>query len=237
MDTQQNPVAQLIENRKSVRAFLNRPVERLQIEQILTLASKAPSGGNMQPWQVHVVTDGDLDRLSSAVKKAYRSKPPQSRDDYTYYPVGKLPPYTDRIAEAGADLYASVDIGRRDIDARRNQQIRNYEFHGAPVGLILTMDDRLQTGSYVDMGIFISHILLAAESMGLATCAEASFISYADAVRTALKLPASERVICGIALGYADWDHPINQYERPRQNIDAFVNWHGTGPDVEGSDA
>lgn len=236
MSNQQDLLVQLMEQRKSVRKFLPKPVKRSDIEKILKLASTAPSGGNMQPWQVHVITDQALEKLASAVKQAYLVKPSQARDDYVYYPTGPLPPYTDRIAQAGSDLYASLGISRRDIEARRAQQMRNYEFHGAPVGLILTMERELETGSYVDMGIFISHILLAAENLGLASCAEACFISYADAVRAALKLPQSERIVCGVALGYADWKHPINQYERSRQPLDAFVRWHDIDSGFEDPD-
>ena len=237
MSNQHDLLAKLMTQRKSTRRFLQKPVKRDDIEKILKLASTAPSGGNMQPWNVHVVTDQALEKLASAVKQAYLAKPSQAREDYSYYPAQPLEPYTDRIAKAGTDLYDSIGIGRRDVAARRAQQMRNYEFHGAPVGLILTMETKLQTGSYVDMGIFISHILLAAEHLGLASCAQASFISYADAVRAALKLPQSERIICGIALGYADLEHPINQYERSREPLDAFVRWHGPSFDVEDPDA
>lgn len=216
----------LCKQRKSVRAFNRTQIDKAIIEQMLSLAATAPSGGNMQPWKVHVLTGGKRRDLSTALKKAYVTKPNLAKDDYIYYPPTALQPYSERIIQAGADLYQSLSIERRDVKARRDQQMRNYDFHGAPVGLILTMDARLQAGSYVDMGIFISHILMAAESLGLATCAQASFISYADIVRSTLNIAKTEKVICGIALGYEDKDHPINLYKRPRIAIEDFVEWH-----------
>ncbi|WP_025898689.1 nitroreductase [Sneathiella glossodoripedis] len=233
-DTQNEQIFDtLFYERKSVRAFSEKPVPVALIVRILELASQAPSGGNMQPWQVHVLTGATKDKLSQALKSAYSAKPSQAKDDYAYYPRETLQPYTDRIKKAGEDLYACVGIARRDIAARRRQQMRNYEFHGAPVGLILTMDRKLEAGSYVDMGIYISHILLAAQALGLASCAAASFISYADVVRKVLKLPSEQKVVCGVALGYEDKEHPLNKRTRVRADLSEYVAWHVAENDQE----
>ncbi len=213
--------------RKSVRAFLQKNVEQDLVTKILTAAFRAPSGGNMQPWKVHILTGSRKDGLAQALMQAYDQRPSVRKDDYLYYPDTPLSPYTDRISEIGELLYGSLEIGKRDVSKRREQQKRNYQFHGAPVGIVLTMDKRLETGSYVDMGIFISHLILAAEANGLATCVEAALISYADVIRSHLSLPETDLVICGIALGFEDRDHPLNQFARPRKQLEDAVIYYG----------
>jgi nitroreductase len=219
----------LCARRKSVRAYTDQHVKTSVITDILASAAHAPSGGNMQPWQVHVLMGAQKVALSEALKAAYLAKPSEAKDDYAYYPRSPLNPYSERIKKAGEDLYHSVDIARRDIAARRAQQMRNYDFHGAPVGLILSMEAQLEEGSYVDMGIYVSHILLGAQSRGLGTCAAASFISYGTVIRQALKLPDTQKIICGIAMGYEDKTHPINQYERDRADMSSNVHWYSDG--------
>ncbi len=219
----------LAKRRKSVRAYTEQLVEQSVITDILASAEHAPSGGNMQPWQVHVLMGTQKAKLCDALKAAYLAKPSVAADDYDYYPKKPINPYSERIKKAGEDLYQSLGIQRRDVAVRRAQQMRNYEFHGAPVGLILSMDARLEDGSFVDMGIYIAHLLLAAQSRGLGTCAAASFISYAQIIRQTLKMPDTQKIICGIAMGYEDKSHPINQYARDRADMIDYVKWHLDG--------
>jgi nitroreductase len=218
-------VADAITSRHSVRAYLDRKVPRATIEEILRIASHAPSGSNIQPWRVHVLTGAALERLRRAMCDAFLAGAPHERE-YKYYTEPVFEPYLTRQRACGWGLYGTLGIGRGDRDKSRAYRARNYAFFGAPVGLIFTIDRRLELGSWLDYGMFLQSVMVAARGFGLGSCAEASIAEFHAIIREQLAVPDSEMVICGIALGYADPDAIINGFCTTREAVDSFTSFH-----------
>lgn len=218
-------VLEAIRGRQSTRAFLDKPVARATIEVILDAARWAPSGVNAQPWQVVVVTGGSRQRLSQALLAARVHGEPE-RPDYDYYPKQWDEPYKSRRRATGLALYRALQIGKDDSDARLKAWSNNYRFFGAPVGLLFFVDRALSQGSWVDMGMFIQNVMLAARGLGLETCPQASLAEYPDIVRSLLGVPESRALVCGMAIGYADRAHPVNSYRTERELVSAFTSWY-----------
>lgn len=215
-----------IRGRASTRAFLEKPVSRETIHAVLEAARWAPSGTNTQPWQVAVVA-GEVkqlvcDRIISTFEDAGQSVP-----DYKYYPDKFTEPYRSRRVACGKALYGALGIERSDRERRKQQWAENYHGFGAPVELFIFIDDCLEKGSWLDMGMFIQNIMLAARAFDLETCAQAAMAEYPDVVREALDLPASLNLICGIAVGYPDRQAPVNNYRTDREEVDEFTRWYG----------
>jgi nitroreductase len=213
-----------IGGRRSVRRFLPEPVPTATVERILELAARAPSGANMQPWRVHVVTGEARRRVGEAVIAA--ADRDERSPDYTYYPDTWFEPFRSRRRQIGFDLYALLGIGREDAAAREAQSRRNFVFFDAPVGLFVTVDRRLNLGSWLDCGMFLQNLLLAARAHGLETCAQASWIPYAGTVRATLGIETGEVLLSGVALGYPDPAAPENALETERAAPAAFTIWH-----------
>ncbi len=211
--------------RRAVRAYLDRPVEPEKIRAVLDAARQAPSGANIQPWQVAVVQGETRQRLGQALIAAREAGQPEN-PDYPYYPEKWHDPWRGRRQQCGLALYKALGIGREDSERRKQAWYRNYHFFGAPVGLLFFLDESLGTGSLIDTGIFMQGVMLAATGQGLATCPQAALAEYPDVVREILALESRLRLVCGMALGYADADHPINQYRLPRCEIDEFTRWY-----------
>jgi nitroreductase len=218
-------VLEAMRGRQSTRAFLDRPVERTTIETVLEAARWAPSGVNTQPWQVAVVTGLTKQRLSEALLAA-RVRGEPERPDYDYYPKQWVEPYKSRRRASGLALYQALQIQKDDSDARLKAWNNNYRFFGAPTGMLFFVDRALSQGSWVDMGMFIQNVMLAACGFGLATCPQASLAEYPDIVRGMLDVPDSQALICGLALGYADTTAPVNRYRTVREPVSAFATWH-----------
>ncbi|MBI5782645.1 MAG: nitroreductase, partial [Gammaproteobacteria bacterium] len=181
-------VLEAIHRRVSTRAYLDKPVERATVETILEAARWAPSGVNAQPWHVVVVTGETKRRLSEALLAERKAGHPEN-PDYTYYPKQWNEPYQSRRVACGLALYQALKIGRDDKDARLKSWNNNYSFFGAPVGLLFFLDRSLETGSWIDMGMFIENVMLAALGHGLATCPQASIAEYPDIARALLNVP------------------------------------------------
>ncbi|MEM8540796.1 MAG: nitroreductase [Pseudomonadota bacterium] len=216
----------LVRERRSVRAYLSRPVDKQTILQILDLARQTASGGNMQPWQVHVLHSETIAKLHHEISDEVEKNGFGSDGDYQYYPTASVEPYDERIKQSGLDLYSSLSIGPRDTARKRQQKLRNFEFYGAPVGLLITMDRKLAQGSWIDIGLFLNMLTLAISDAGLACCTQASFSSYGDIIRRTLKLSSDSLIICGVALGYEDKTDPINALPRRRKALEDFVEFH-----------
>jgi len=217
-------VLKAIESRFSARAFLDKPVARDTLEEILRIAGHAPSGVNTQPWQVVIVTGKTKQSLSELILKARANNEPQ-RPDYHYYPENWVDPYKARRKECGMALYGALKISKEDHEKRLLQWNRNYTFFGAPIGLLFFIDGRLETGSWLDCGMFIQNVMLAAREFNLHTCPQASISEYPDLVRKVLNKPEELKVICGMALGYADESQLVNQYRTTRLPLDEFTQW------------
>jgi nitroreductase len=195
-----------ITSRRSIRAFLDKPVERDEIARILDVAARAPSGTNTQPWKVYVLTGAARERLSKAIL-AVNADPEQARqhtEEYAYYPREWVAPYVDRRRKVGWDLYGLLGLGRDNKAGMAAQHARNYAFFDAPVGLIFTIDRIMAQGSWLDYGMFLQNIMVAARGRGLDTCPQAAFTQYHRVIAAQLGLAENEMVVCGMALGWAD---------------------------------
>ena len=216
-----------ITSRQAIRAFLPDPVPQDVLEDILRVASRAPSGTNIQPWNVYVLTGAALSRLSAQILAIYddAQQLAQHTEEYQYYPQQWVEPYLGRRRKIGADLYALLGIGRNDKDRMRAQWARNYRFFDAPVGLIFFIDRALAQGSWLDYGMFLQNIMVAARARGLDTCPQAAFIQFHDVIRKQLGIDQRYSIVCGMSLGRADMSFPENALATERQSIQEFVHF------------
>jgi nitroreductase len=217
-----------ITTRRSMRAFLPTPVLRETVEEILAVASRAPSGTNIQPWQVHVLTGAALKRLSERLLAIHDNPEELARheQEYEYYPKAWTSPYTERRRKVGWDLYGLLGIGKTDRARMHEQHGRNYRFFDAPVGLIFSIDRIMQQGSWLDYGMFLQNIMIAARARGLHTCPQAAFTSFHRVIAEELAFPPGQMLVCGMALGYADPAAPENQLTTERAPVDEFTRFH-----------
>ena len=218
-----------ITSRRSVRAFLPTPVPRATVEDILRVAARAPSGTNVQPWKVYVLTGASLRALSDHIMAAYDD--PQQRtqhqEEYAYYPVEWVSPYIERRRKIGWDLYGLLGIGKGDKARMHAQHGRNYRFFDAPVGLIFTIDRILRQGSWLDYGMFLQNVMVAARARGLDTCPQAAFTQFHRIITEHVGAPDSEMVVCGMALGHADPDAVENRLVTAREPVEGFTKFLG----------
>ena len=210
--------------RKSVRAFLDKPIHREKIVRILQAARHAPSGTNAQPWQVAVVTGQKKDELTQAMEAAFR-RDGISPMDYTYYPLKCKEPYKKRRVSCGAQLYSALNIERRDRARRIEQWVANYRAFEAPAILFFFLDSIMKKGSFLDYGMFIQSVMLAALEEELATCPQAALGQYPTLIKDALGYSRKTILICGMALGYEDKDAPVNNYRTPREEVETFTQF------------
>ncbi|HEX7642152.1 MAG TPA: nitroreductase [Burkholderiaceae bacterium] len=224
---QQRAVDAAITSRRSMRAFLPTPVAREDIEAILEVASRAPSGTNTQPWKVYVLTGAIKEKLSDAIVAAHNDPAvsAQHSEEYHYYPREWVSPYIDRRRKVGWDLYALLGLTRDNKAGMHAQHGRNYRFFDAPVGLIFTMDRIMEQGSWLDYGMFLQNIMIAARGRGLDTCPQAAFTQYHRIISEVLQLPEGERVVCGMSLGYADPAKVENTLVTEREPLTGFARF------------
>ncbi len=226
---EQNIIDEAIRSRRSIRAFKPTPVAREDIEAILDVASRAPSGSNTQPWKVYVLTGDTRQRLSQRILDTYLD-PEQVKDhteEYAYYPRQWVSPYVDRRRKIGWDLYALLGLTRENKAGMQAQHGRNYAFFDAPVGLIFTIDRVMEQGSWLDYGMFLQNVMVAARARGLDTCPQAAFTQFHRVIADVLQLPASEQVVCGMALGFADEERVENSLETERAPVSEFARFLG----------
>lgn len=215
----------VVRARRSVRAFRPDPVPEALIRELLTIASLAPSGTNIQPWKVHVVTGATRQRLEAEVLAHRETRP---GDDSAEFPRSskRKEPYISRMRALGKDMYGRIGIPRGDHAATWRQWGRNYGFFDAPVGLIFTIDKDLDAMSFLDIGMFMQTLMLAAKDRGLDTCAQGAWTLFWTVTRRVLSIPDDEYVIAGMALGYADPDDPVNGTIAAREPIEAIATFH-----------
>lgn len=216
-------VDEAIASRRSVRAFLPDPVSHKTIGEILEVSARAPSGTNMQPWKVYVVTGETKKAVSDAILNCGIRAEKVEWDEYRYYPQNFFEPYQTRRRAVGYGLYGKLGIGRRDIEKMRAQHDRNFVFFDAPVGMIFTIDRRLEQGSWIDYGMFLENIMVAARARGLHTCPQAAFAPFHKQIRPVLGIPDEEIVVCGMALGYEDESAPENELRTDRAPLEDWV--------------
>ncbi|MGC7403618.1 nitroreductase [Pandoraea pneumonica] len=220
-------VDEAIRSRRSIRAFLPTPVPQQTVADMLSVASRAPSGSNIQPWQTYVLTGNSLTALTTRLLDTFND--PAQRvmheEEYAYYPREWTEPYQARRRKVGWDLYGLLGIGREDKERMHGQHGRNFRFFDAPVGLIFTIDRHLEQGSWLDYGMFLQSIMVAARARGLDTCAQAAFAVYPRVIAEVLRLPESRMVVCGMALGYADPAAAENQLVTERAPLDDWAHF------------
>lgn len=218
-------VAGALQARRSIRAFTDREVTPDQIEAILSAALRAPSGGNLQPWHIHVATGPALDRLQQHIK-AEMAAGREEKADHATYPAPLWDPYRTRRFENGEALYQTIAIDRADKPARLAQLAKNFELFGAPVGLFFAIDRGMGAAQWIDLGMLMQSVMLMATDLGLSTCPQAAWANWPDSLSALLDLPDEMVVVAGMALGYEDIDHPINTLRTPRQSFDEAVTIH-----------
>ncbi len=224
-------VDEAIQTRMSVRAYTPQAVASETIQDILQLASRAPSGTNTQPWKVYVLRGASRDSLVQQVCAAHdalRADPAlaaEYREAYDYYPEKWVSPYIDRRRENGWGLYGLLGIGKGDKDSMHAQHQRNFRFFDAPVGLMFTLDRVMGRGSLVDYGMFLQNIMLAARARGLHTCPQAAWNGFAKIILPHIGAGPDEMLVCGMALGYADASAVVNSFHTPRVPAEQFTHW------------
>ncbi len=220
-----------ITSRSSIRAFTAQAVPRETVTHLLEVASRAPSGTNCQPWRVYVLQGASRDALVDKVCAAHdalRADPSlaaQYAEEYDYYPQQWVSPYIDRRRENGWGLYGLLGVGKGDKDKMHAQHQRNYRFFDAPVGLMFTVDRVMGRGSLVDYGAFLQSIMVAARGHGLHTCPQAAWNGFSSVILPHIGAQASEMLVCGMALGYADSEAVVNSFRTPRVPVADFTTW------------
>jgi nitroreductase len=220
-------VTQAISERRSARAYLSRPVSADLIRDIIEIARRTPSSSNMQPWRLSVMAGADLDRLRGAVRQSLAANPAAEGSEYKIYAANLKDPYNRRRIKCAEDLYGTIGISRDNKMARLMQFAKNFDFYGAPVGMILSIDRSMEQGQWADVGMFLQSVLLLAQERGLAACPQAAWAAMHKTVRAHLALPDEYIVFCGISLGYADLSQPINGLVTERASFDEIAELRG----------
>ncbi|MEJ8573106.1 nitroreductase [Microbaculum marinum] len=220
-------VTEAVRSRLSCRAFLDTPVPESVVREILDAARWAPSGGNLQPWRVHVLTGAPLKDLIERISPRYHLLPKGEGPDYQVYPHPLREPYHGRRFKCGADLYAALGIPREDKAGRYRQFARNFTFFGAPVGIFVSIDRQMGPPQWADAGMFVQTIMLLAREHGLHSCAQEAWTYWHETVAQVLDLPDELIMYCGIALGYADMDDPVNGWRTERAAVDELAEFRG----------
>jgi nitroreductase len=224
----ENPVDAAINTRQSVRAFLPTPVARGTVETLLKLAARSASGSNIQPWRIRVIGGDVKNKLEQAIFDAVERDgfEPYQRE-WNYYPVNWREPFHGRRRKIGWDMYSLLGVAKGDFDGTQRARMRNYEFFGAPIGMIFTLDEDLEIGSWLDLGIYLGSLMIAARGHGLHTCPQAAFADFHKVIRAQLGIPEKEVIICGMALGHIDPDAPVNRLVTERAPLADYASFDG----------
>lgn len=220
-------VSHAIETRRSVRGYLTKHVPESLIRQILAMASRAASGGNLQPWKVSVIAGPARDAFVALVAERMKKTPFGEGPEYQIYPADLEDPYHARRGQVAKDMYALVGIARDDNAARARQMGLNFSFFGAPVGMFISIDRTMGPPQFADLGIFLQNVMLLAREQGLHTCPQEAWSLWGKSIREFTGIPDEDLVFCGLALGYADPDAPINALCTERASVDEFARFQG----------
>ena len=218
-------VSEAIKTRISTRAFLEKPVDVDTIRQILTAASKSPSGGNVQPWHVYVVSGPRLKAFSAEIMEKQKEKRFGEGTEYDIYPPDMPESYKERVSQCGEDLYGTLGISRDDKERRRAQFARNFLFFGAPVALFFAIDRKMGKPQWADLGMFMQNIMLLAREHGLHTCPQEFWAMWYQSVSALINLPPELMLFCGMSVGYMDEDHPVNTLRTARAPLGDFATF------------
>jgi nitroreductase len=219
-------VSDAIQQRIAVRAFKPDPVPESTIRDILETARRAPSGGNLQPWRVYVLTGDPLSAFKAAIAERFSSGQAEE-PEYDVYPHGLWEPFRSRRRETGAERYAALGVHDKDPAALRDLSERNYRFFDAPVGLFFCLDRRLGAPQWSDLGMYMLSVMLLAIEHGLDTCPQESWSNWPHSVRSFLDMPAEQILFAGMSMGYRDADHPLNAIRTAREPLENFAELRG----------
>lgn len=213
-------------SRRSIRGFQPDPVPGRVIEHLLDVAARAASGTNMQPWRIVALAGAALESFREGVVAAFLSGEPDE-PERTYYPQPFVEPYLGRRRKIGWDLYGHLGIARGETEKARAHMVGNLRFFGAPVGLICTIDRRLELGSWIDTGMFLANLATAVRARGLDSCAMAVFAERPRTVRRLLGLSEDNAIVCGMAIGTEDPGAPANRLRTERVAAAEFTRFEG----------
>jgi nitroreductase len=219
-------VTEALRARTSIRAFKPDPVPETLVRELLTLASYAPSGGNLQPWKVIAVAGAERDAVCALAKQALMAGAAEE-SEYPPYPPHLWEPYRTRRFKNGEEMYALVGIPREERARRLMHFARNYDFFDAPVGLFFVIDRRMGHAQWSHLGMFMQSLALAATERGLGTCMQEAWARVRETLARHFALPAEEMIVCGMALGYADMSHPVNALRPERAPVEEFAQCKG----------
>jgi nitroreductase len=217
-------VATVVRSRRAVRTFKADPLRRELVEEILEDAAYAPSGANIQPWRVYVVSGAIKDELADALVSVSRAGTAPAP---AHFPEPLPDTFRARLADFGGRYYASLGIDRNDTPARTRQSERNYSFFGAPVGLIFSIDRRLKPHSWIDLGLFAQNVMIAAKARGIDTCPQVAFAPFHDLIASHLHMSSDEVTVFGMSMGYGDPVAEVNQTRMPRERVQDFARLFG----------
>ncbi|MBK20296.1 MAG: nitroreductase family protein [Rhodospirillaceae bacterium] len=219
---------EVIETRHSCRAYLEKPVDPNILTDIIERAGRTPSNGNVQPWLVHALTGQPLEELKKIAAQTVKTQNPHINDaEFDVYPSDMVEPYVSRRETHGANLYRSLNIDRDNLDLRLGWYRRNFEFFGAPVGLIFCIERQLGQPQWADLGSFIQTVTYLARGHGLDTCTQVAWSRIYGTVADFLNLPPNHMVYCGMSMGYGDPSHPVNNFRMPRAPVEEICQFHG----------
>jgi nitroreductase len=213
-------VTTAVRTRRSIRAFLDTPVTDEQIATLLTAASRAPSGGNLQPWRIYVVNGEATQALVDDIETRAPEEPA-----YEIYPPHLWEPYRTNRFAVGEAMYATLGIPREDRAARFGHLARNFRFFDAPAAIFCFVDRRMGPPQWSDLGMFLQTFMLLATEAGLATCAQEAWAAWPEAVRRFVGAPEEEMIFCGVAIGFADPAAPVNSLVSERMSLQEFVSF------------
>ncbi|WP_432768505.1 MAG: nitroreductase [Sphingopyxis sp.] len=226
-DTIALSVTDALHKRRSVRAFTDRPVDPALLAKIFAAAQRAPSGGNLQPWQATVLTGAPWQTVQDAVAARIAMGRAGHEPEYDIYPKGLTDPWETRRFGVGEGLYAALGIPREDKAARLAQFMNNYRGFGAPVMLFLHCSRIMGPPQWSDMGMWLQSVMLLLVEHGLASCPQECWAMYGATIRRTLALPDDQILFTGLAVGYADDAAPVNQWSVPRVGLEDVIDWQG----------
>jgi nitroreductase len=220
-------VTQAVQTRRAVRGYLDTPIDGETIRRILATAAKAPSGGNLQPWILHVVGGEKLLELKATMRSRIRDLPNGEETEYSIYPPNLWSPFRERRFELGESMYKEIGIGRDDKAGRMRSFARNYEFFGAPLALFCSLDRRMGPPQWSDVGMLLQTVMLLLREQGLHSCAQECWALYPRTVGKFLNLGPELMLFCGMAIGHEDTNDPINRLVSRRAPLEEPVRFLG----------
>lgn len=222
-------VTEAIRSRKSVRSFRPDPVSPALVEEVLSLAARAPSGGNLQPWRLRLLHGDALQAFKGTVRARIAECPEGEAPQYPIYPPDLWEPYRSWRFDIGERMYASIGVARGDKAGRALQFARNYEFFGAPVGLLCYVDRGMGSAQWADLGMYLQTVMLALRERGLHSCAQECWSLYHETIGRFVQAPPQWMLFCGMAIGHEDSAAPINSVQSPRMAFGDFAAWVQAG--------